>query len=153
MHDNDKITIAFRQAQQADISFLLALRKASMGEHLLAAGLNLSDQQHLERINEYFADSSIILIGQQPIGVIKLGLLPDKLHIRQLQISPSYQNKGIGGKVLSLVKEKAKQLNLPLTLNVLLANPVISLYLRHSFVVTRQNDLEYQMRCHTNQTN
>jgi len=147
MPGNEKITIGFRQAQQTDISYLLALRKASMGDHLLAAGLNLSEQQHLERINECFADSSIILLENQPIGLIKLGVISDKLHIRQLQISPQYQGKGIGGKVLTLVKGKAKQLGLPLTLNVLLANPVISLYLRHGFVVTGQNEFEYQMLC------
>ncbi len=145
MLNNEKVTIAFRQALQTDISFLLVLRKASMGDHLLAAGLKLSEQQHLERIHESFADSSIILLSNKPIGLIKLGVLPDKLHIRQLQILPQYQGKGIGGRVLSLVKNKAKSLDLPLTLNVLLANPVISLYLRHGFVVTGQNELEYQM--------
>ncbi|MBA6231514.1 GNAT family N-acetyltransferase [Colwellia sp. MB3u-22] len=118
-----------------------------MGDHLVSAGLNLSDQQHLERINEFFADSSIILINKQPIGLIKLGVLADKLHIRQLQISPQYQGKGVGSRVLVLVKKKANELKLPLTLNVLLANPVISLYLRHGFIVTGQSELEYQMRC------
>jgi len=147
MQNHKKITIGFRQAQQADIPFLLRLRKATMGEHLISAGLNLSEQQHLERINEYFDDSSIILMDRQPIGLIKLGLMAGKLHIRQLQISPIYQGKGIGSKVLTLAKAKAKQLELPLTLNVLLSNPVISLYLRHGFVVTGQNDLEYQMSC------
>jgi len=147
MQDHKKITIGFQQARQEDVPFLLKLRKASMGEHLLTAGLNLTDQQHLERINECFADSSIILLDQQPIGLIKLGLIKGNLHIRQLQISPKYQGKGIGGKVLTLAKKKAKSLNLPLTLNVLLANPVISLYLRHGFVVTGQNELEYQMCC------
>ncbi|MFT6207502.1 MAG: N-acetylglutamate synthase-like GNAT family acetyltransferase [Colwellia sp.] len=147
MHDDEKVTIGFRQAQQSDIPYLLQLRKASMGDHLVSAGLNLSDEQHLERINEFFADSSIILINKQPIGLIKLGVLANKLHIRQLQISPQYQGKGVGSKVLVLVKKKAKEFKLPLTLNVLLANPVISLYLRHGFIVTGQNELEYQMRC------
>jgi len=147
MHSDKKIIIGFRQAQQSDIAYLLQLRKSSMGEHLIAAGLNLSDQQHLERINEYFGDSFIILMNKQPIGLIKLGVLPDKLHIRQLQISPEYQGKGVGGNVVALVKNKAKALKLPLTLNVLLANPAISLYLRHGFVVIGQNELEYQMRC------
>ncbi|MFQ3195969.1 MAG: N-acetylglutamate synthase-like GNAT family acetyltransferase [Colwellia sp.] len=147
MQHDEKVTIGFRQAQQSDIPYLLQLRKDSMGEHLVSAGLNLSDQQHLERINEFFADSSIILMNKQPIGLIKLGVLADKLHIRQLQISPQYQGKGVGSKVLALVKKKAKELKLPLTLNVLLANPVISLYLRHGFIVTGQNELEYQMRC------
>jgi len=147
MLSDEKVTIGFRQAQQSDIAYLLQLRKNSMGKHLIAAGLNLSDQQHLERINECYVDSSIILLNKQPIGLIKLGVLPDKLHIRQLQISPEYQGKGVGGNVIALVKNKAKELKLPLTLNVLLANPAISLYLRHGFVVTGQNDLEYQMRC------
>lgn len=147
MLSNEKVTIGFRQAQQSDLGYLMQLRKATMGEHLIAAGFNLSDQQHLERISEFFADSSIIMMNKQPIGLIKLGVLTDKLHIRQLQISPQFQGKGVGGKVLTLVKEKAKELHLPLTLNVLLANPVISLYLRNGFTVTGQNQLEYQMRC------
>ncbi len=147
MLNNEKVTIGFRQAQQSDIGYLLQLRKATMGEHLIAAGLNLSDQQHLERVSECFEDSSIILMNKQPIGLIKLGVSLDKLHIRQLQISPQFQGKGVGGRVLALVKEKAKELRLPLTLNVLLANPVISLYLRNGFTVTGQNQLEYQMRC------
>jgi N-acetylglutamate synthase-like GNAT family acetyltransferase len=147
MLNNEKVTIGFRQAQQSDIGYLLQLRKAAMGEHLIAAGLNLSDQQHLERVNEFFGDSSIILMNKRPIGLIKLGVSPDKLHIRQLQISPQYQGKGVGSKVLALVKEKAKELRLPVTLNVLLANPVISLYLRNGFTVTGQNQLEYQMCC------
>ncbi|MFB0980934.1 MAG: GNAT family N-acetyltransferase [Alteromonadaceae bacterium] len=147
MLSNEKVIIGFRQAQQNDIGYLLQLRKATMGEHLIEAGLNLSDQQHLDRVNEYFADSSLILMNKQPIGLIKLGVLPDKLHIRQLQISPQYQGKGIGGKVLGLVKVKAMELGLPLTLNVLLSNPVISLYLRNGFSVISQNVLEYQMRC------
>jgi N-acetylglutamate synthase-like GNAT family acetyltransferase len=147
MQHDEKVTIGFRQAQQSDIPYLLQLRKDSMGEHLVSAGLNLSDQQHLERISEFFTDSSIILMDKQPIGLIKLGVLADKLHIRQLQISPQYQGKGVGSKVLALVKKKANELKLPLTLNVLLANPVISLYLRHGFIVTGQNELEYQMRC------
>jgi N-acetylglutamate synthase-like GNAT family acetyltransferase len=147
MLSNEKVTIGFRQAQQSDLGYLMQLRKATMGEHLIAAGLNLSDQQHLERISEFFTDSSIITMNKKPIGLIKLGVLTDKLHIRQLQISPQFQGKGVGGKVLTLVKEKAKKLHLPLTLNVLLANPVISLYLRNGFTVTGQNQLEYQMRC------
>jgi len=147
MHGDEKVTIGFKQAQLSDTAYLLQLRKASMGEHLISAGLNLTDQQHLERVNDCFGDSSIIMINKQPIGLVKLGLLADNLHIRQLQISPQYQGKGIGSKVLVLVKEKAKELRLPLTLNVLLANPAISLYLRHGFIVTSQNELEYQMRC------
>ena len=74
MLSNEKVTIGFRQAQQSDLGYLMQLRKATMGEHLIAAGLNLSDQQHLERISEFFTDSSIITMNKKPIGLIKLGV-------------------------------------------------------------------------------
>jgi GNAT superfamily N-acetyltransferase len=69
------------------------------------------------------------------------------LHIRQLQILSTYQGKGIGSKVITVVKKRALQLQLPITLNVLLKNPARGLYLRHGFEVTNKNKLEFQLRC------
>ena len=69
------------------------------------------------------------------------------LHIRQLQILPQYQGQGIGSKVLTVVKKRALQLQLPITLNVLLKNPARGLYLRHGFQIEGKNKIEFQMRC------
>jgi len=141
-----KMSIAFQKATHADRDFLLALRKASMTEHLSAAGLALSDEQHFERIDEFFAESHLILLNEQAIGVLKLGVLQDRLHIRQLQILPKFHNRGIGTNVIELIKRKATERSLPITLNVLLANPAKKLYQRAGFVVEGENELEYQMR-------
>jgi len=140
-----KVTIGFRRAVTTDIQFLLALRKTSMNEHLLRAGIPLSDQYHLSRINEFFSDSHVILRDKQAVGLIKLGVLPVSLHIRQLQILPEYHRMGMGSYVIDVVKRQARKLNLPITLNVLLENPAKSLYLRHGFLVTEKNDFEYKM--------
>ena len=56
-----------------------------------------------------------------------------------------FQNKGIGAEVLSMVKRRAQQLTLPVTLNVLLNNPAVSLYLRNGFTTISENDFEYQL--------
>lgn len=138
--------ISFRRAVSSDRTFLLSLRKASMEQHLQLAGIHLDDNAHLQRIDEFFADSYLILIENDSIGLLKLGVFADKIHLRQFQILPAYQDLGIGSRVLDLVKRKAQEKQLNITLNVLLHNPAKALYLRHDFVVIERNDLEFQMR-------
>ena len=142
-----KATISFRGAGNCDIAFMLNLRKLSMGQHLSNAGLNLTDDQHMVRIKEHFKDSNIILCNKKDIGLLKLGLLTESIHIRQFQLLPEFQGKGIGGQVLELVKRRAFKLDLPVTLNVLLKNPAKQLYERHGFRVQEKNALEYAMCC------
>lgn len=147
-----KFTIGFRAVKHEDLDFLLTLRKKSMSKHLANAKIKLTNEQHLERIKEHYYDSQIILRDRKPIGLLKLGVISLKdttksLHIRQLQILPQYQGQGIGSKVLAVVKKRALQLQLPITLNVLLKNPARGLYLRHGFQIEGKNKLEFQMRC------
>jgi len=147
-----KFTIAFRKVLDDDLDFLLKLRQKSMNKHLINAGMRMSKEQHIERIKEHFYDSHIIMRNRKPIGVVKLGVvaindMKKSLHIRQLQILPEYQGKGIGSQVLSVVKKRALQLQLPITLNVLLKNPARALYLRHGFQVKGKSKLEFQMLC------
>ncbi len=139
-------TISFRKASQNDCSFLLHLRKASMTDHLAAAGIVMSDEQHSARIHEFFEDTSLIYKDDQPIGLIKFSLIIDRIHIRQFQLLPEFHGFGIGSNVLTLLKKKAKNRKLPITLNVLLNNPALSLYQRHHFIIENENELEYQMR-------
>lgn len=141
-----KVTISFRQATVADLGFLLALRIASMSEHLVRAGIRLSHEENLERVKEHFSDSQIILRDKQPVGLIKIGFLSSSLHIRQFQIMPDFHRLGIGTYVMGVVKKKALKFGLPITLNVLINNPAKSLYLRHGFFVKYKNSLEYQMQ-------
>ena len=147
-----RFTIGFRKVKHDDIDFLLKLRKKSMSAHLAKAKIKLTNEQHLERIKEHYYDSHIILRDRKPIGLLKMGIIavngPKKsLHIRQLQILPEFQGEGIGSKVLTVLKKRALQLQLPITLNVLLKNPARGLYLRHGFQIEGKNKLEFQMRC------
>lgn len=138
--------ISFVLANEKDKIFLLALRKASMNEHLKAAGIILNDQQHQQRIDEFFSDSYIILLNEKPIGLIKLAALIDRIHIRQFQLLPKYQGEGIGSLILNIVKRKARERQESITLNVLINNPAKLLYQRHDFIIIGVNQLEYNMR-------
>ncbi|GHE78614.1 GNAT family N-acetyltransferase [Thalassotalea profundi] len=143
-----KAEISFKRAEFSDRPFLLALRKSSMDKHLHAAGLKLNDEQHLQRIDEFFEESFLIKYNNKNIGLVKLGMLTDRIHIRQLQIMPEFHNAGIGSKVVRLIKKKAVERTLPVTLNVLLENPAKRLYEREGFITEGQTELEYQMRWH-----
>ena len=147
------LTISFAQAQHSDLTFLLALRKQTMGQHLIDAGIAMSDEQHIVRIKEFFLDSNIIYGNNEPIGLIKLGLFTDRIHIRQFQMLNQYQNKGIGKQVLLLIQQKASKKNLKITLNVLLKNPAKALYERCGFLIEGENALEYQMYWQEKQLN
>ena len=97
------------------------------------------------RVDEYFSDSHIISYQNVAIGLLKLGQFPDKIHLRQFQLLPEYHGLGIGSRVLELIKRKAQERRLCITLNVLLENPAKQLYLRHDFNVISANALELQM--------
>lgn len=139
------MTLAFTKATKADITFLLRLRKLSMQEHLNNAGIKMNDVAHLERITEHFSDSNIIHANQQAIGLLKLGVTNKSIHIRQFQILPDFHNKGIGSQVLNMVKNKALQMKMPITLNVLLLNPAKKLYLKHGFEITSSDEFQHKM--------
>jgi ribosomal protein S18 acetylase RimI-like enzyme len=142
-----KFTIGFRNATQQDKDFLLFLRRRAMGPHLRKAGIIMTELEHRANIDEFFACSHIILCDRQPIGLLKLRQKSLSLHISQIQILPKHQGKGIGSKVLSVVKKRALQLSLPVTLNVLIKNPARALYIRHGFQIKKQTKMEYQMLC------
>jgi len=147
-----KFTLDFKKVDDDDIDFLLKLRKLSMNEHLVNAKMKMDDEQHLERIKSHYYESQLILRDRKPIGVIQLGVVAltgtkKSLHIRQFQVLPEHQGKGIGSKVLMVLKKRALQLQLPITLNVLLKNPARGLYLRHGFQIDKKNKIEFQMRC------
>ncbi|WP_286232866.1 GNAT family N-acetyltransferase [Thalassotalea sediminis] len=144
--DKSSLTFTFRKASDNDISYLVALRKETMTPHLLTAGLVYTDEQHIERITEYFSDSYLICLEGQPIGLIKLAQTKTNWHIRQLQIACRMQGKGLGTKLLTLLQSKAQALNVSITLNVLFKNPALALYQRCGFKVIGENALEYQMR-------
>ena len=139
-------TIRFRRAVSKDKPFLLTLRQLTMNDYLKSAGIETSDRYHLSRIDEYFDDSNIIELGEQPIGLLKLSFIKNNIHIRQFQIMPEFQGQGIGSRILTLTQKKAEERGLGVTLNVLLANPALALYQRKGFRVVGQNTLEFQMR-------
>lgn len=140
------MNITRRPATEADIPFLLALRRDTMDVHLRADGASTSDEAHLARLMHRFDCAEVLLRGDEPVGLLKLQQQPGAWHIVQLQLIPRWHGKGIGRSLLEGVIGDASRAHADLTLSVLKANPARRLYERLGFVVTGEDAREYFMR-------
>lgn len=143
---NSSYKIRFQKAGYQDIGFLVFLRKLTMNTHLKTAGIDMTDDQHQARVMEHFDDSYLIMLDDNPVGLIQLGVINKAIHIRQFQIHPDYQGRGLGKRVLDVCKKKARQRNTSVTLYVLLENPAKNLYLRNGFEIERTDKIQHFMR-------
>ena len=66
------MSLTKRMVTKVDIPWLLVLRKATMSEHLEASGLEVSEEDHKNRILCEFDAIQIIQHNGRDIGMIKL---------------------------------------------------------------------------------
>ncbi len=75
----------------------------------------------------------IILVDEEPIGVLTLADWGDQLHLTWMAILPEMQGQGLGGELLEHCRRRAIEAGKPITLRVLGNNPAIRLYERSGF--------------------
>lgn len=142
----DAIELTYRKCLNTDIEYLLWLRKKTMDEHLINSGINVSDENHLNRIMFKFDQAKIIILNQQKIGLLKISEHQNNIEIIQIQIEPLYQGKGIGQKIIKSIIERSSEEKLFVTLSVLKKNKAKKLYESIGFKVIIENDQSFIMR-------
>lgn len=138
--------LTFRAATEADVPFLLELRRQTMSEHLQRSGVEASDSERIERVLANFDSAEIILLSDRPIGLLKVVRSRDNWDLVQIQILPEKQGGGLGSSILTKLLADADQARVSVTLSVLRANPVRRLYERLGFRIVGENDKAYDMR-------
>ncbi|NMK49872.1 GNAT family N-acetyltransferase [Achromobacter sp. Bel] len=139
-------SLALQPASDDDLPFLLALRKATMQEHLQRAGAPLDDEHHLARIRYHFDDAQILCLDGRPAGLFKHYRDPAGWRIVQIQIDPAFQGQGLGRLLLERVLDQADAEGAPVTLSVLKGNPAQRLYTALGFTPIEETELEFEMR-------
>ena len=93
---------------------------------------------------------SVIQLGGEDIGMLKTEKRKDHICLGDIQLKKAFQRRGIGTSLIRDVIEKAKADGLPLRLRVLKENPVVELYHRLGFVITKEfkhcNELEWRVQ-------
>jgi ribosomal protein S18 acetylase RimI-like enzyme len=135
-----------RPAAEADIPFLLSLRRTTMDGHLAASGMGTTDDAHLARLMHCFECAEILTLDGEPAGLFKLKRLPGEWEVMQLQLAPRLQGQGMGGSLLEEILADAARAGVDVKLSVLKANPAKLLYARLGFIVVGEDAHEYYMR-------
>ncbi|WDE03197.1 GNAT family N-acetyltransferase [Thalassomonas viridans] len=138
------MSFKFVQAKDKDRAYLLDLRKLTMVEHLEQSGQFLTEQEHLDRLNDAYECSHIVFYQNEKIGTLKYREQDEELEIMQIQISPRYQGQGLGKKVLEQVLHQTDAETVKLT--VLKDNPARHLYQRLGFTQTDEDEYEFHMQ-------
>lgn len=138
--------LTLRPATEADLPFLLALRKATMTEHLRRAGAPDDDGHHLERIRHRFEDAHIVWADDRPAGLFKASRDAAAWRVVQIQIDPAFQGQGLGRRLLAELLAQADAQGVAVTLSVLHGNPARRLYESLGFTPIEENRLEIEMR-------
>jgi ribosomal protein S18 acetylase RimI-like enzyme len=82
----------------------------------------------------------IILVEDQPAGLVAVEEFPSYLWLVKLYLLARYRNQGIGSKVLVDLQQTATTQGKAVTLRVLKVNKgARALYARHGFKVTEEN--------------
>lgn len=134
------------KAEESDKNFLIHLRKTTMTEHLEKAGLYLSEEQHISRVNFNYENAYLICTSNQKIGVLKYIETKNTIEILQLQILPDYQGLGIGKSIVNKLIAVSKTYKKNLTLKVLKQNPARHLYQGVGFDIVNEDAHEFFMQ-------
>ncbi len=113
-----------RPTQAADYDWLLDLHHTVYRELIIEEFGYWDDDEELGLFLEAWETKNIEIIMKQGEAVGMFIVLPqeDYLWLDEIQISPQYQNQGIGSAMIARLIVRVRQLNMPLRLRVLHAN-------------------------------
>ena len=131
--------IELRQATPEDFDMALNLYLVTMKP--LTAELTTWDENKqstgfAEQWN--VEDVQIITLEGRDVGWIQAAEMASEIFLQQLFISPEYQGRGIGSKVLRTLLQHWERAGKPVVLTVLKNNPARRLYERHGFAVVAE---------------
>ncbi|MBP1167466.1 MULTISPECIES: GNAT family N-acetyltransferase [unclassified Chryseobacterium] len=138
-------SLIYRKATDNDIDYLLDLRMKTMNPHYETSGLSTDRETTLQRVLYQFEKADIILLDNQPIGLLKVDRTFTNIEVLQLQIDPSQQGKGLGKKILSDILEEASLAGKTVSLSVLKTNKAQHLYTSLGFKITGEDEYSYFM--------
>lgn len=137
--------ITYRKATENDIDYLLDLRTKTMNPHYADSHLPTDKESTLQRILYQFDKANIILLNNEPVGLLKISRTDHKTEVLQLQIDPVQQGKGLGKKILGNILTEASAEGKAVSLSVLKTNKAQHLYTSLGFKTVNEDEHSFFM--------
>ncbi len=131
---------------QVDYAFALKLSRSNMAAYYDKHGF-VWDDAYFARFWEA-SENFGLYQDERCIGVVRIRVEEDALHLADLHIVPELQGMGLGGEALRYMMQLAKVRRKPLMrLAVFGDNPARHFYERHGFEVVEQEGVLWKMAC------
>ena len=92
------------------------------------------------------AEVDIVVLDGEDIGWMQVAENEEALFLKQFFVHPDHQRRGIGTGLLRALIGRAAQAGKAVTLGVVKGNPARSLYERHGFRVTSEDQYKVYMK-------
>lgn len=116
--------LTLRPATSEDSELAYRTKRAAFREYVEKVwGWNEDEQRELHARRFRSQEFRIIDLDGVNAGVVAAVREPECVHLNQLFLLPEHQGRGIGRRCMLLLMEEARQLALPLRLQVLKVNP------------------------------
>ncbi|GAD74224.1 putative acetyltransferase [Vibrio azureus NBRC 104587] len=133
----------------SDPLFAESLTKTNMANYYLTRGVIWDHNQFLNSWEEL--ENYEIHLDQTRVGVLRFSYSGETTFLRDFQLLPEFQGRGIGTKCLDLVVEHAlSRKSTKLVLRVFSENPALNLYESRGFVRTSEVKGLVEMEIHLN---
>jgi len=116
-----------------------------MNPHYADSHLSTDRETTLQRILYQFEKANIILLNNEPVGLLKINRAADKTEVLQLQIDPGQQGKGLGKTILSDILAEASAEGKTVSLSVLKTNKAQNLYKSLGFKIVDEDKQSFFM--------
>lgn len=117
-----------------------------MADYLSAAGIEVSDEGHRDRVLQDFDAIQIVQHRDLDVGMVKLVKETHDWNLIQIQILPAFQRQGFATQLISNILRDARRSSARLRLSVLKINPARTLYERLGFHIVGETDHSYEMQ-------
>ncbi len=139
--------VRLRKAKIDDNEFAYQTKKAAMKEYIEQAfGWDEKEQRRLHTRRFNTREFKVVTLPGIDVGIISVDREQDYIKVNQIYISPKYQSKGIGERVMKLISTEAAGLNIPVRLQVLKVNTRAKIfYHRLGFKSTGESGTHFLM--------
>ncbi|MHC4473948.1 MAG: GNAT family N-acetyltransferase [Planctomycetota bacterium] len=136
-----------RDASEDDYEHVYRITREAMKEYVEATwGWDEDQQRELHHKRFGSADMKIVLVGDEPVGYLKVARERDALFLKSLYLLQRWQSRGIGSAIFADLLREARERGIPVRLFVLKVNErARRLYERFGLEVVTTTETHHEM--------